>query len=119
MVKGAPETTHKYKGYLIRGEINGQGDPYYNPPNYWEVTVEEKEDGYYFYNDEGKLIFKAKTLSGEHREVEIDSFENRLFYGYYWDFLSEEEINYLWNEVLAKNEGFEDWLKEKYAGWGF
>jgi hypothetical protein len=107
----------KLVGYLIHGYIIGQGSPYCEAPScdYCEVYFDGKD--YHFYVD-GKLVLKSKHLSGQTWEVEEDSFGNYNFSGEYWDFISPEELEYIYNNVLGEGETLSDWLKEKYEGWG-
>jgi hypothetical protein len=109
----------KIYGYLVHGFIKGQGAPYLEAPScdYCEVVYNEDDKKYYFYIG-GDLKLVASVLSGQTWEVEIDSFENRLFWGEYWDFIPPEEMEYIYKEVLGEGETLSDWLREKYEGWG-
>jgi hypothetical protein len=107
----------KFEGYLVLGSIKGQGTMYLDTPTciYVEVVYDGKE--YVFFNG-GKEIFRASRLSGQWWEIEFDSFDNKWFNGEYWDFLSEQDVNFIYENVLSENESFTDWLREKYEGWG-
>jgi hypothetical protein len=110
-----------FNGYLVRGDIRGQGAPYLMEPSCEWCTIEEVEvngEIYYRFYIDGKLIMTSKHISGETWDVETDSWGNRNFWGEYWDYISPEEMKFLYEEVLGEGETLADWLREKYVGWG-
>jgi hypothetical protein len=67
---------------------------------------------------DGKEFLKSRRLCGQHWVAERDSFDNLQFEGYYWDFMSAEELDFVYSNILREGEILDDWLKEKYEGWG-
>ena len=107
----------RYSGYLVMGEIGGQGTPYLYEPHYSYCIVEEIDGEYVFYVN-GIEVLRKRYLSGQTWEGEYDDFGNINYTGYYWEFYSIEEWFRILEQVLGENESIKDWLKEKYEGWG-
>ncbi|MGC9110201.1 hypothetical protein [Caldisphaera sp.] len=107
----------EFKGILVFGEIGGQGTPYLYSPWYDDCLVRE-EDGIFIFYVNGKEILRSRYLSGQTWEGEYDDFGNINYTGYYWEFYSVDEWRFIINNVIGENESIQDWLKEKYEGWG-
>ncbi len=108
----------KLKGYLIYGKIYGQGNFYYKAPWATECIAVKEGEIYKFYDEDEELIFEAYSLKGEKVEWETDSLGNKIFKGYYWDFMDDEDVKHVINDILGENETFEDWLKKKHERCG-
>ncbi|MGC9074053.1 MAG: hypothetical protein ACP5H0_07865 [Caldisericum sp.] len=107
----------RFSGYLVYGEIRGQGAPFLFAPTFYRCEVVFDGTYYIFYVDE-KEFLKSRRLCGQHWVAERDGFDNLQFEGYYWDYMDESELAYIYNQVLGDNESLDDWLREKYEGWG-
>jgi hypothetical protein len=86
----------RLSGYLVLGGIGGEGRMYFDTPTCISVDVVYDGREYVFYN-KGREIFRARTLSEQWWEIEFDSFESKHYYGGYWYFMTEEQVNFIIN----------------------